>query len=190
MTLSVLRQPLKIPTLELPDIFVTKKSAQITKSMNFFKKLFSKSSSSNISIPLLKNPTGKIIAARVTKVEKHPNADSLQVVSLTDGEKEISPVVCGASNFAEGNIVVLALPSADIPQNIHSETHEPFTLGKAKIRGIESQGMICAEFELGLSKEVGDKPEIMILPNSVAPGTILGWPVVPPKAGIYLYYGN
>lgn len=140
--------------------------------MNFFKSLFKPTPP--ISIPLLKNPSGKIIATRVIKHEKHPNADRLQVVNLFDGEKEIGPVVCGAWNFAEGNMVVLALPGAVIPHNIHSDAHEPFTLGKAKIRGVESQGMICAEFELGLSKEPGDKPEIMILPNSVAPGTILG----------------
>lgn len=141
--------------------------------MSFFSKLFKKDPSP-LTIPFVSNPSGKIIAARVTKVEKHPNADRLQVVSLNDGEKEISPVVCGAFNFAEGHVVVLALPGASIPHNIHSETHEAFTLGKAKIRGVESQGMICAEFELGLAKTPGDKPEIMILPNQVAPGTILG----------------
>ena len=43
-------------------------------------------------------------------------------------------------------------------------------LGKAKIRGIESQGMICAAFELGLTKEPGDKPGIMLLKQDVKPG--------------------
>lgn len=118
-------------------------------------------------------PTNKIIAAKVTKIEKHPNADRLRVVSLFDGNKTIEPVVCGAYNFAEGDIVALALPGATIAQNIHSDTHESFTLGTAKIRGIESQGMICAEFELGLTKEVGDKPEIMILPPDTKLGKIL-----------------
>jgi phenylalanyl-tRNA synthetase beta chain len=80
-------------------------------------------------------------------------------------------VVCGAFNFSEGQKVVLALPGATIAQNIHSDTHESFVLEKAKIRGVESQGMICAEFELGLSKEPGDKPEIMLLKNEVMPGS-------------------
>lgn len=114
-----------------------------------------------------------IIAAKVTKIEKHPNADRLRVVSLFDGSQTIEPVVCGAFNFVEGDIVVLALPGAQIAQNIHSEAHEPFTLGKATIRGVESQGMICAEFELGLTDTPGDKPEIMILPQDTKLGKMI-----------------
>lgn len=102
-----------------------------------------------------------IIAAQVTKIEKHPNADRLQIVELTDGTNSIAPVVCGAFNFQVGDKVALALPGANIPRDIHTETHEPFVLQKATIRGVESQGMICAAFELGLSDEPGK--EIMIL---------------------------
>jgi phenylalanyl-tRNA synthetase beta chain len=129
--------------------------------LNFLKSFFS-------------SPSNKIIAAKVVKIEKHPNADRLRVVSLFDGSKTIEPVVCGAFNFSEGDIVALALPGAKIAQNIHSEEHESFILSTAKIRGIESQGMICAEFELGLTDTVGDKPEILILP----PDTKLGKMVV------------
>jgi phenylalanyl-tRNA synthetase beta chain len=112
-----------------------------------------------------------IVAAKVVGVEKHPNADRLRVIKLDVGDKEIYPVVCGAFNFGEGDMVVLALPGAQIAQNIHSETHEPFVLAKAKIRGIESQGMICAAFELGLTKKPGEKPEIMLLKSDVLPGS-------------------
>jgi phenylalanyl-tRNA synthetase beta chain len=112
-----------------------------------------------------------IITARVVTIEKHPNADRLQVVRLTDGNKEIYPVVCGAFNFKEGDIVALALPGAFIPHNIHSDAHESFTLGTAKIRGVESHGMICASFELGLSKEAGDG--IMVLPQNTKIGVPL-----------------
>lgn len=115
----------------------------------------------------------KIIAAKVIKIEKHPNADRLRVISLSDGKQTIEPVVCGAFNFVEGDIVALALPGATIAQNIHSDAHESFVLGTAKIRGIESQGMICAEFELGLTNEPGDKPEIMILPANTELGKML-----------------
>jgi phenylalanyl-tRNA synthetase beta chain len=111
-----------------------------------------------------------IVAARVLDVQKHPNADRLRIVKLDVGDKIIDPVVCGAMNFGVGDMVALALPGAQIAQNIHSETHEPFILEKAKIRGIESQGMICAGFELGLTKEPGDKPEIMLLKPEVRPG--------------------
>ena len=115
--------------------------------------------------------TGHVIAAKVTAIDKHPNADRLRVISLTDGHRTISPVVCGAFNFEVGDIVALALPEAQIAHNIHSEEHESFILGPATIRGVESQGMICAAFEVGKSEEIGDG--IMILPSNTKLGTIL-----------------
>lgn len=122
-------------------------------------------------------PTGGefnlILAAKVISAEKHPNADRLRVIKLDVGGKIIEPVVCGAFNFGAGDIVALALPGATIAQNIYSAAHESFVLAKATIRGVESQGMICAEFELGLTKQPGDKPEIMLLNKSVKPGTPL-----------------
>lgn len=110
-----------------------------------------------------------IIAARVATITKHPNADRLRVVSLETGKNRIEPVVCGAFNFEVGDMVALALPGAEISKNIHSESHEPFVLEKAKIRGIESQGMICAAFELGLSDDPGKG--IALLKSSVEPGS-------------------
>ncbi len=110
-----------------------------------------------------------IVAALVTSIEKHPNADRLRLVSLAVGGSTISPVVCGASNFEVGDIVALALPGAAILHNVHSEAHESFTLGTAKIRGIESQGMICAAFELGLAEEPGEG--IMLLKHEAKPGS-------------------
>ncbi len=137
--------------------------------LNFLKNLFG---AKTVQAPT--TPTeGAVIAAKVTKIEKHPNADRLRVITLTDGVHTIEPVVCGAFNFGEGDVVALALPGSTIAHNIHSDTHESFVLGKAKIRGIESQGMICAEFELGLSNEPGDKPEIMILPADTQLGKIV-----------------
>lgn len=115
--------------------------------------------------------TGHVIAAKVTEIGKHPNADRLRIITLTDGTRTIAPVVCGAFNFEVGDIVALALPEAKIAHNIHSEEHESFILGPATIRGIESQGMICAAFEIGKSDEIGDG--IMILPENTKLGTIL-----------------
>jgi phenylalanyl-tRNA synthetase beta chain len=112
-----------------------------------------------------------IVAAKVLEVKKHPNADRLRLVRLDAGSFIAGPVVCGAFNFEAGDMVVLALEGAHIPHNIHSEQHEPFTLGKAKIRGIESNGMICASFELGLSENLDEG--IMLLNPSIAPGTPL-----------------
>ena len=133
--------------------------------LNFLKRLFGSAASTS--------PTSseKIITAKVIAIEKHPNADRLRVIKLDTGAGEVYPVVCGAFNFSEGAIVALALPGAVIPKNIHSDEHESFTLSTAKIRGTESQGMICAEFELGLSTEIGEG--IMLFPE----GTKLGAPI-------------
>ena len=111
-----------------------------------------------------------IVAAKVLDVQKHPNADRLRVIKLDIGNKIIDPVVCGAFNFGVNDVVALALPGATIAKNIHSDDHKPFVLEKAKIRGTESQGMICAAFELGLG-ELIEKPEIMLLKSNVVPGS-------------------
>ena len=154
------------PELSVPKV----KIVIYTKPMNFLRKLFSRSAS--VPAPATKHEFTNIITAKVERIEKHPNADRLQVVALNDDSKEIYPVVCGAFNFKEGDVVALALPGAIIPKNIHSDEHESFTLGTAKIRGVESQGMICAEFELSLANEPGDG--IMILPANTAIGVPLG----------------
>lgn len=112
-----------------------------------------------------------VLVARVLDYAKHPNADRLRVVKVELGAGRIvEPVVCGADNFVQGDMVALALPGAVIPQNIHSDSHETFVLEKAKIRGVESQGMICSAFELGLADEPEESPEIMILPNDAKLG--------------------
>ena len=109
-----------------------------------------------------------VVTAKVLDIEKHPNADRLQVVKVSTGKEVVYPIVCGAHNFSVGDIVALAQPGAYIPYNIHSESGEGFTLGTAKIRGIESQGMLCAGAELKLSE--GDSEGILIL----SPSTPLG----------------
>ncbi len=129
--------------------------------LNYLKNLFKPKSKANYP---------NILSARVLSIDKHPNADRLRVIKLDVGDKIIEPVVCGAFNFGVGDTVALALPGATIPKNIHDEQHGPFVLQKAKIRGIESQGMICAAFELGLGP-LEDKPEIMLLKNDVKPGS-------------------
>lgn len=128
--------------------------------MNFLSRLFKKSYS-NVQF---KN----IIVARVTNIQKHPNADRLRVIELTDGKNTISPVVCGAWNFEVGAIVPLALPGAEIPHNQHDADGKPFTLTKATIRGVESQGMICSGKELGISD---DGAGILILRDDASLGS-------------------
>ncbi len=89
---------------------------------------------------------GKFKIAKVVKVVKHPNADKLKVCDVTIGGKEILKVVCGAPNAREGLITIYAPPGAVIPKT-------NFELKVAKIRGVESRGMLCSESELNLSSE-------------------------------------
>ena len=89
---------------------------------------------------------GKFKIAKILKTEKHPNADKLKVCDVTIGGKEILKVVCGAPNAREGLITIYAPPGAVIPKT-------NFELKVAKIRGIESRGMLCSESELNLSNE-------------------------------------
>ena len=91
------------------------------------------------------------IIAEVKEVEKHPNADKLTVCKVFDGNI-IHQIICGAPNVAVGQKVVLGLAGATVPRNAHSPQGEPFKLSKVKIRGVESNGMICSEYELGLGE--------------------------------------
>jgi phenylalanyl-tRNA synthetase beta chain len=84
--------------------------------------------------------------AKILKAEKHPNADKLKVCDVTIGNKEILKVVCGAPNAREGLVTIYAPPGAVIPKT-------KFELKIAKIRGVESSGMLCSESELNLSDE-------------------------------------
>jgi len=89
---------------------------------------------------------GKFKIAKVLKAEKHPNADKLKVCDVSIGGKEVLKVVCGAPNAREGLITIYAPPGAVIPKT-------NFELKVAKIRGVESRGMLCSESELNLSEE-------------------------------------
>ena len=84
--------------------------------------------------------------AKILKAEKHPNADKLKVCDVTLGDNKIIKVVCGASNAREGLVTIYAPPGAIIPKT-------KFELKVAKIRGVESRGMLCSESELNLSNE-------------------------------------
>ena len=97
----------------------------------------------------IKKNSGDIGAFRIAKIikaEKHPNADKLKVCDVSVGGKEIIKVVCGAPNAREGLVTIYAPPGAIIPK-------ANFELKIAKIRGVESRGMLCSENELNLSDE-------------------------------------
>ena len=84
--------------------------------------------------------------AKIVKTEKHPNADRLNITVVNIGEEINYRIVCGAPNVKEGQKVVVAKPDTII----YPSNGEPFKIKKAKIRGEESCGMICAKEEIGL----------------------------------------
>jgi phenylalanyl-tRNA synthetase beta chain len=109
------------------------------------------------------------VIGEVLERVKHPNADKLTVCKVNDG-KEIRQIVCGAPNVAAGQKVIVGLPGAMIPHNQHDPEGKPFTLGRVKIRGVESSGMICSEYELGLGS---DADGIMVLDGNAQVGMAL-----------------
>ena len=97
-----------------------------------------------------------IIVGKVLTCEQHPNADKLKKTTVDIGNGKILNIVCGAPNVAAGQIV----PVAVVGTKIYAKDGSSFDIKEAKIRGEVSQGMICAEDEMGLSEDHGG---IMVL---------------------------
>jgi phenylalanyl-tRNA synthetase beta chain len=91
-------------------------------------------------------PFSGVVVAEVLTVNKHPNADKLKLCTVDAGRGEPLSVVCGAPNVAAGMKVPCALVGAELPA---------IKIGAAKVRGVESFGMLCSARELGLSEEHG-----------------------------------
>lgn len=89
----------------------------------------------------------KVVVARVESLEKHPDADKLNICQVTDGAETLQ-IVCGAANVKEGLIIPLAKIGAVLPG---AASDELFEIKPAKLRGVESSGMLCSEKELGLA---------------------------------------
>ena len=106
-----------------------------------------------------------LVIGEVLTCEKHPNADKLSVTTVNTGGSEPLHIVCGAPNVAAGQKVIVAPVGA----TVHPTEGAPFLIKKAKIRGEESSGMICAEDEIGLGKS---HDGILILPADAVVGTL------------------
>src|SRR5262249_55073449 len=91
-----------------------------------------------------------IVVAQVVTRDKHPNADKLSLCRVNDGSAE-RQIVCGAHNFKAGDKVALILPGHSLPPK---PGQPPLTIKVGKIRGVESQGMMCSPQELGLPDQV------------------------------------
>ena len=107
-----------------------------------------------------------IVVGRVLKCSQHPDADRLKCTTVDIGGQEPSAIVCGAPNVAKGQYVAVAT----VGTTLYTADGEAWKIKKSKIRGQVSEGMICAEDELGL----GDSHDgIMVLDGSPKPGTPL-----------------
>ncbi|MCK5079940.1 MAG: phenylalanine--tRNA ligase subunit beta, partial [Bacteroidales bacterium] len=104
-----------------------------------------------------------IVIGEVVSCDKHPNADKLSLTTVNTGGDDVLPIVCGAPNVAAGQKVVVATVGTKLYSG-----EEYFEIKKAKIRGEHSEGMICAEDEIGLGTS---HDGIMVLDASAVPGT-------------------
>lgn len=107
-----------------------------------------------------------VVVGHVVAKEKHPEADKLNVCQVDVGEEQYQQIVCGAPNVDAGQKVIVALPGAKLPGGIK--------IKKAKLRGQESNGMICSLQELGVEGRVVPKAYaegIYVLPADAVPGT-------------------
>jgi phenylalanyl-tRNA synthetase beta chain len=102
----------------------------------------------------------KVVVAEILSSEQHPNADRLSVCKVNDGTAHPRQIVCGAKNYKVGDKVPLALPGAVLPGD--------FKIKPGKLRGIESEGMMCSAKELKLAE---DAQGLLILPPESIPGT-------------------
>lgn len=106
-----------------------------------------------------------LVVGHVESIEKHPDADKLNVCQVNVGE-EVKQIVCGAPNVATGQTVIVCLPGGRLPGGIK--------IKKAKLRGVESNGMICSLGELGISSNLipeAYEKGIYVFEEAIAPGT-------------------
>jgi phenylalanyl-tRNA synthetase beta chain len=86
-----------------------------------------------------------VIVSQITASSRHPNADRLTVCEIDDGSGAKRQIVCGATNYKAGDKVPLALPGAKLPNGTE--------IRNSKLRGVESEGMLCSPIELGLGED-------------------------------------
>src|SRR5437870_9937747 len=105
----------------------------------------------------------KVIVSQITASSRHPNADRLTVCEVDDASGTKRQIVCGATNYKVSDRVPLALPGAKLPNGTE--------IRKSKLRGVESEGMLCSPIELGLGD---DASGLLILPPDAKIGTPIG----------------
>ena len=111
-----------------------------------------------------------IITAKIEKIDAHPNSDHLHLVTVNTG-KEAKTVVCGAQNIQVGQIIPYASVGSKV---LDRKTGEQFELTPAVIRGVESQGMLCSDDELGVSERNYQEEDGILILNRIFPNVGIG----------------
>ena len=129
-----------------------------------------------------------VIVSQINASSRHPNADRLSVCEVDDGSGIKRQIVCGATNYKAGDKVPLALPGARLPNGTE--------IRKSKLRGVESEGMLCSAIELGLGSDAAGllilSPEAKIgapISDLFPSDTILDVEITPNRGDLLSHYG-
>src|SRR5881392_4204898 len=129
-----------------------------------------------------------VLVSQITASSRHPNADRLTVCEVEDGSGAKRQIVCGATNYKVGDKVPLALPGAKLPNGTE--------IRKSKLRGVESEGMLCSPIELGLGEDasglliLSPKAKIGAPISGLFPGdTILDVEITPNRGDLLSHFG-
>ncbi|CAN5198775.1 phenylalanine--tRNA ligase subunit beta [soil metagenome] len=130
----------------------------------------------------------QVVVAQINESVQHPNADRLSVCQVDDGSGQQRQIVCGAKNYKVGDKVPLALPGAALPNGLKIKA--------SKLRGVESQGMLCSPIELAISEEKDGllilSPEAKVgapISSIFPPDTIFDVEITPNRPDLLSYYG-
>jgi phenylalanyl-tRNA synthetase beta chain len=130
----------------------------------------------------------KVIVSQITASSRHPNADRLTVCEADDGSGTKRQIVCGATNYKVGDKIPLALPGAKLPNGTE--------IRKSKLRGVESEGMLCSPIELGLGEDASGllilSPDAKIgapIADLVPADTILDVEITPNRGDLLSHFG-
>src|SRR6516225_1379645 len=130
----------------------------------------------------------KVVVARIDSFTPHPNADRLSICQVSDGTNLSRQIVCGARNFRAGDKVPLALPGSVLPNGLK--------ISAAKLRGVESEGMLCSAKELNLAEDAAgllilsaDSPIGQPIADVFPPDTVLELEITPDRPDLLSYFG-
>ncbi|HEX4638758.1 MAG TPA: phenylalanine--tRNA ligase subunit beta [Chthoniobacterales bacterium] len=130
----------------------------------------------------------KVVVSQIIASSRHPNADRLSVCEVDDGSGTKRQIVCGASNYKVADKVPLALPGAKLPNGTE--------IRKSKLRGVESEGMLCSAIELGLGSDAAGllilSPEAKVgapISDLFPSDTILDVEITPNRGDLLSHYG-